>query len=321
MLSETVTVPVLWENGRCPVRALDVDALAHDGSALEAFRLLLDEQGAILLRGYDVASTDALAQAVRALGGKPMPYVEGNSPRTKLGSGEVYTSTEHPAEASISLHNELSYSASWPSRLYFCCVTPARSGGHTLLAPSTAILDGLDPQVRDRFESKGVLYIRNLHGGRGVQLGPSWQDTFETTDRATVEAYCTRQAIRFEWRDGDALRLLAQRPSTAVHTPSGRRVWFNQADQFHPSTNSPDIYEALVDVFGDDPFAFPQHACFGDGSAIPAEMLAHVRDVTEQYTVRFDWQRGDCLIIDNMLMSHGRSPFSGERKVLVAMSL
>jgi hypothetical protein len=81
------------------------------------------------------------------------------------------------------------------------------------------------------------------------------------------------------------------------------------------------VYEALIGMFGDDPFAFPQHACFGDGSAISAATLAHIRAVTERHTLRFDWQRGDCLVIDNVLMSHGRSPFTGERKILVTMSL
>ncbi len=314
-------LPILWEKGRCPLSSLDGGDVPNSTSGLDAFRALLDGHGAVLLRGYDVASTAAMARAVAALGGKPMPYVEGNSPRTKLDAGEVYTSTEHPAEATISLHNELSYSASWPNRLYFCCVTPARTGGHTLLADSAEILDGLDAQVREEFESKGVLYIRNLHGGRGMQLGPSWQDTFETVERSAVETYCARQQIEFEWRADDTLRLIARRPASAVHAATGRRVWFNQADQFHPSTNGAEVHEALVDVFGDDPFAFPQHACFGDGSAIPDATLAHVREVVERHTLRFDWQRGDCLVIDNMLMSHGRSPFTGERKVLVSMSL
>jgi alpha-ketoglutarate-dependent taurine dioxygenase len=314
-------LPILWEHRTCPLPSLDATATAAFAAGLDTFQSLLSRHGAILLRGYDVASTQALAHAVAALGGKPMPYIEGNSPRTKLDAGGVYTSTEHPAEAFISLHNELSYSASWPNRLYFCCVTPAQTGGHTLLADSAAILNDLDASVRDAFETKGVLYIRNLHGGRGMQLGPSWQQTFETDDRADIERYCAQQHIDFEWRANDSLRLIAKRPATAIHPASQRHVWFNQADQFHPSTNSADVHEALVDVFGDDPIAFPQHACFGDHSAISDETLAHIREVTGRHTLRFDWQRGDCLVIDNMLMSHGRSPFTGERKVLVSMSL
>jgi alpha-ketoglutarate-dependent taurine dioxygenase len=319
-MTRTSTLPVMWEKGGCPLAALDADA-APDAAALAELEDRLHADGAVLLRGYGVDSPAAMAQAVSALGGLPMPYVEGNSPRTKLGAGGVYTSTEHPAEAFISMHNELSYSATWPSRLYFCCVTPAQSGGHTLLASSAAIVEALDPDVRDAFESKGVLYIRNLHGGRGVRFGPSWQDTFETTSRAEVEAHCARQRIDFEWRPDGTLRLLARRPAIAVHAATGRRVWFNQADQFHPSTNGEEVHEALVDVFGDDPLDFPQHATFGDGSPIPPAMLAHVRAVADVHAVRFDWQRGDCLVIDNVLVSHGRSPYTGQRRVLVAMSL
>ncbi len=32
------------------------------------------------------------------------------------------------------------------------------------------------------------------------------------------------------------------------------------------------------------------------------------------------WQEGDILLIDNMLAAHARSPFTGPRKVLVAMA-
>lgn len=40
----------------------------------------------------------------------------------------------------------------------------------------------------------------------------------------------------------------------------------------------------------------------------------------EAEEVAFPWQPGDVLVVDNMLVSHGRRPFSGERRILVAMS-
>ncbi|CAM5231048.1 hypothetical protein SANTM175S_04757 [Streptomyces antimycoticus] len=33
-----------------------------------------------------------------------------------------------------------------------------------------------------------------------------------------------------------------------------------------------------------------------------------------------DWHTGDLLLIDNMLVAHGRRPYTGTRRVLVAMS-
>jgi len=105
-----------------------------------------------------------------------LDYVEGNSPRTKI-HGKVYTSTEHPPEEFISLHNELSYGSKWPSYIFFCCAIPALSGGSTSVADSRTILAELSENTRNAFKEKGVEYIRNLHGGYGS--GPSWQDTFK----------------------------------------------------------------------------------------------------------------------------------------------
>jgi alpha-ketoglutarate-dependent taurine dioxygenase len=45
-----------------------------------------------------------------------------------------------------------------------------------------------------------------------------------------------------------------------------------------------------------------------------------LRAAYEAETVTFDWERGDVLLVDNMLTSHARSSFRGPRRVLVAMA-
>jgi hypothetical protein len=95
-------------------------------------------------------------------------------------------------------------------------------------------------------------------------------------------------------------------------------VWFNQADMFHTSSLPPEVREALLSNFTEEDA--PNHACFGDGSPIPEQWLDEVRRAYDEAKVMFPWERSDILILDNPLVTHGRMPFKGERKVLVAMA-
>jgi alpha-ketoglutarate-dependent taurine dioxygenase len=275
------------------------------------------EHGAVLFRGFAIRTQELFQRAVAVLGGNTLSYVDGNSPREKLGGG-VYTSTEYPAEYFISLHNELSYSKRWPSRVFFCCITAPAEGGETPLADSRAILRRLPEGVRDEFVQKQVRYIRNLHGGHG--LGPSWQKTFETDDRAAVEEFCRATDSEFQWNEDGSLTVTQVRPAIAVHPRTGETVWFNQADQFHPSTHPPAVYESLMAFYDGREEAMPQTAAFGDGTPMDRALLDEVRRAASEEMRTFPWQEGDLLMVDNMLVAHGRKPFKGPRKILVSMT-
>jgi alpha-ketoglutarate-dependent taurine dioxygenase len=277
----------------------------------------LAQRGAILFRGFGVDQQEIFEKLVRSLPGQMLDYVDGNSPRKKLASG-VYTSTEYPPQYFISMHNELSYSERWPSRLFFCCVVEPEVGGETPIADSRRILERLDPVVAETFITRKIKYIRNLHGGRG--LGPSWQTTFETTDRAAVEEHCRAMGNEFVWTDDGGLRLSHVRPAVAVHPKTGETVWFNQADQFHPSTHPRQVYDSMMVLYKGREDRLPQNARFGDDSEIPREMLDEVRATTQREIRTFPWRKGDLLMVDNMLVCHGRMPFKGPRKILVSMT-
>jgi alpha-ketoglutarate-dependent taurine dioxygenase len=49
-------------------------------------------------------------------------------------------------------------------------------------------------------------------------------------------------------------------------------------------------------------------------------VLEEVRATIKQEIRTFRWRQGDLLMLDNMLVCHGRMPFKGPRKILVSMT-
>lgn len=274
-------------------------------------RAWLDRYGAVLFRGFGNSDAAGLAEILRATGAEPLDYTERSSPRREVG-GRVFTSTEHPAHAEIPLHCENSYQTAWPALLLFLCRQPAATGGETPLADTRRIHQRLDPALVDRFARQGVMYRRCFDG----KLGLSWQEVLGTNDRPEAERRCIQYGLRFSWRLDGALRTEAVRPLVDLHPRTGEAIWFNHMLFFHPSSLDPEAQAALAGLASED---LPSDARFGDGSVVPEQAVAILREAYTAETVRFPWQAGDVLVLDNMLVAHGRAAFTGRREVLVTM--
>jgi alpha-ketoglutarate-dependent taurine dioxygenase len=277
---------------------------------------VLGTSGVVLLRGLGLDTPEQFHALVGRFGDPLTSYRGGNTPRSKVTEG-VFTSTEYPPEYEISLHNELSYAHTWPRRLFFCCLVPAHTRGATPVCDGRALLAELDPQVRERFVERGVTYRQHLHGGYG--LGKSWQQTFETDDRLEVERFLDAAGMTHEWTEDGGLRTAASRPAIRTHPQTRETVWFNQADQWHPSTLPPAEAEALLELV-DSEADLPNSVTYGDGQPIPVPDLDQVRTAAKQHELAFEWQRGDVMIVENMLALHGRHPYQGPRRILVSMT-
>jgi alpha-ketoglutarate-dependent taurine dioxygenase len=275
-------------------------------------RTRLRTSGAVLLRGFDVGGVDGFDAVVRAVAGAPLTYAERSSPRHAI-KGQVYTSTDYPREEEIFLHNENSYQATWPLTLFFYCRRPPATLGATPLADIRTVYEAIDPAVRADFAERGWMVVRNFSGAFGVP----WQQAYGTEDRDTVAAYCARNGVEVEWtRDG--LRTRARREAVHRHPVTGEPVWFNHLTFFHVTTLAADVCAALREMVGEADL--PTNTYYGDGEPIADEVVAHLRDCYRGARRRFDWQRDDVLLVDNMLSAHGREPFTGDREIAVAMA-
>lgn len=316
--SKLVTIAPLFADKAIPlvVRAVidGVDLLAWAKSNRDDIEKLLLQHGAILFRGFNVSSTEALQSFAEATSsGGLIDYTYGSTPRHRL-TGTVYTSTEYPAELSIPFHNEMSYSRNWPMKIWFCCLKPSDQGGATPIADSAKVFNRIDARTRAKFEERGVMYVRNYRDN----LDLSCRAVFGTDDRQQIEEFCLRAGIQFAITEDGTLRTRQICQGVARHPQKGHPLWFNQAHLFHISNLDENTSRTLLAEYGVD--GIPRNACFGDGSPIELSDLEEIREAYRQEGVTFSWELGDVLMLDNMAVAHAREPFVGERKIVVAMA-
>jgi alpha-ketoglutarate-dependent taurine dioxygenase len=290
----------------------DVHLVDWAAASREYINNHLLEYGALLFRGFRQDSPAEFETFIAATAGATMEYHDCATPRHRV-EGGIYTSTDYPADQTIELHNENAYSHTWPMKIYFMCVTPAAEGGETPIADSREIFQRIHPAVRDRAIARKLMYVRNFGDG----FGPSWQQLFQTSDKAVVEERCRRAGIEVTWKGGDRLQTRLIRPAALRHPVTNEDVWFNQATAFHVSTLPAAVREPLLARLSED--ELPKNVYYGDGGAIEAEVLEELRRAYREETRRFAWHRGDILMLDNMLMAHGRCPYRGARQVLCGM--
>ena len=272
------------------------------------------QHGGILFRGCAVDSQDDFERLVETACPNLMTYMEGATPRTQL-SKSVYTSTEFPPELTIELHNELSYVLSFPRKIWFFCLQPPARGGETPIADMRRVFNRIPSEIRERFQEKGWMLVRNF----GEGFGPTWRDAYHIEERHEVEQYFHDAAVSFEWKDngGERLRTTQVRPAVLEHPATKEMVWFNHVAFWHVSSLSENLRGLLLSDFAED--ELPYNTFYGDGSTIEDSVIATIRDAYREETIAFPWEHGDVLMLDNILVAHGRNPFQGTRRVLTAM--
>jgi alpha-ketoglutarate-dependent taurine dioxygenase len=313
--SELVKTGFLREGSMLPLvlRPATPDLHLADwaGSNREFIEQKLHQHGALLFRDFKVETVERFEQFAQSV--CPDLFSEyGDLPREGMG-GKVYGSTPYPSDKTILPHNESSHLHRWPLRIFFYCVRAAQEGGATPIIDCQKLYRIIDPSIRQRLAEKRLMYVRNYTDGLDV----SWQAFFNTADKAAVEDRCRAESIEFEWKNGDGLRTRQVRPAVARHPKTGSMVFFNQLQLHHASCLEPEVRASLLAMFREEDL--PRNVYYGDGSRIEDSIVEEIRQACRQSETSFPWQEGDILMLDNMLTAHGRNPYVGKRKIVVAM--
>lgn len=284
--------------------------LAEDKVQIEK---LVSQYGAILFRGFEVDCKEVFNNFIDQVSEGAIQYNERSSPRHSVFKN-IFTSTDHPEDQEIIQHSEQSYNKQFPQKIFFYCEQPSEVGGNTPLADARKIYQRIPKKIRDVFEEKNYRYSRCFW----QIMGTTWQTAFQTESKEAVAHYCDNNDIHFEWQSDDALKTYQIRPTTAYHPSTNEACWFNHCTFFNVYSLDDDIQEILLDSF--EPDELPNQTFYGDGEQIEYEVIQQLKQAYIDEKVDFDWQKGDVLMIDNMLVTHGRQSYKGNRKLLVGMS-
>ena len=203
------------------------------------------------------------------------------------------------------------------------------AGGETIIADARSVYKAVDPKIKEKFANNGLKYISNFYGqsklldwvNRFQRAHKTWMEAFETNQKEEVEKRCQENRFGYKWTKKDWLQVIYDSPSIITHPETGERVWFNQAHLYDYNPRLLGFWNWVGTKFIYYRKDTVLHQIYyGNGSPVPKKELYHVMDVLEKETIRFPWQKGDVMVLDNVLAMHGRAPFVGKRRILAALT-
>ncbi|XP_057300795.1 uncharacterized protein LOC130635479 [Hydractinia symbiolongicarpus] len=275
----------------------------------------LQSSSAILFKGLPIENEHDFNRIVKGTGFKMMPYVGGIASRDTL-VDKVYEASNEPKEISIDLHNEMSYVKWFPKKIMFCCITPSAIDGETPICFNRELLRELDPIFVKKVDEKKIRYIRN-YGTRENSDYMSWQSIFETDSKECAEEVLKSLNSEWKWHSDGTLTSWHIGDAFITHPETNEKIWFNQIPAMHNSFyfNHPDFYDQPELKTEELPF----HMTYGDGEEMELGFIQQHRIAQWKLAVGIQWEKGDLIVLDDLLVQHGRMSYQGARKLVVGL--
>ena len=311
---------------------LDATPEACGKAARPLIDAALAETPAVLVRGASLREPKDFRAFLDGVGYEKEDYV-GSFIERKVEDG-LYDATANPAYFWLTPHNENVFYDKKPNKIIFGMVQPAtEGGGETLLQTNDTLTASVGPDLINHFNAnEGVRYTRwyptpaqkadmvseaqtlskqalamnndGLKKLAGLKMAtanimPTWQDWLGTEDRDAARAHFENLNLNVQFDEHGGIVAWNTLPTT-VPNPQGAPMWLNFADND-----------------GIEPYF---RITYGNGNPIPTEVRNQVKEAVLANCTAFPLQQGDVIFFDNVHCQHGRTPFTGKRKLLVEMS-
>lgn len=298
------------------------DAVAWVTQHRAALDELIVRHGGVVLRGFPLVTSEDFSAVVGCFPEYAGNYQGGAAARRPVAKG-VYEATQRTGDQPISIHQEMFYVRDYPARLAFFARKVAEIGGETTIADMRAITAALPASVREKLEQHGVRNVRNFAAKTGsleqnrVMDKRGWDFAFYTDSQAEVEEVCARRHMRPHWHEDGSLTVFNQEEAFVDHPVTGERIYRAGLHLDHFFRGSYDKTGEAAALYASQ--KFPSGAFLGDGSGLTRAEDAELCEIVDRYTYFWPWQNGDLLLLDNLLVGHGRNRFEGTRATEVAM--
>ena len=270
--------------------------------------------GAILFRGFPIYNDSDFELFIDAFDIDNLSYDDtfSNAIR-KNRTDRVFTANEAPPSVQIFLHHELAQTIKFPSHLFFFCEQAPMQGGQTTMCRSDILFEHLErelPEFIISCEQLGVRYanVMPFEEDSGSGQGRSWKNTLGVNDQLSAEKILTDIGYEWEWKKDGSLRVITSVLPSVRLLQNKRKIFFNQLI-------------AAYCGWKDDRNNPRQTIFYGDGSEISPQIMSAVSNIADNLTYSLDWQKGDIVFINNLLVLHGRKPYEGSRSVLASLAL
>eukprot|EP01084_Bolivina_argentea_P101274 181613_1 len=222
-----------------------------------------------------------------------------------------------PSFIAIPFHHEMGYNQTFvPHYISFGCFESASNGGITRISNSIKFSESLPTILRNKFEKYGVMYSRNLFDKNlslneilsKTKMPPYryWQDFFNQNELQKIILDKNTEIIEYNKINNIATYKYIGNP------------WI-----IHPNKNiskNPILAQSLLiqngrhfDCFQEyNKFTLnqrPTHTKWGNDEEINQHEYDLMSEIYNQYAIDIELEKGDIIIIDNLLWAHGRTSF------------